>query len=141
MTFKDALRKVQLLRKIKPENGASDGEVENAAHLAGVLMERFSIPVEDARHVPPPPTRLTWIYWELLLSEFGVDLSRFGRRGTASLGGGKFVFVRLDTGRWWIRQSSAVGLETIALDAGLESLRAYLAENGPRSYSLAATVR
>jgi hypothetical protein len=33
MKFEDALRKIRLLRQVKPENGSSESESENAAAL------------------------------------------------------------------------------------------------------------
>ena len=101
-------------------------------------MDRFAIGAEDARPAAPAPCRLTWVYWERLLGEFGIELNHFGRRGNAPLGGGLLVFIRLDTGHWWVKKQSSDGWKPIASDCGVESFRAYLREDGPRSYSMAA---
>ena len=47
MRTEDALRKIRLLRQVRTENGALATEVENAARLAKVLMERYAIKAED----------------------------------------------------------------------------------------------
>ena len=49
MKFEDALRKIRLLRQIKPENGSSDSESENAAALVRTLMQRFEVKTEETR--------------------------------------------------------------------------------------------
>ena len=138
MNVHEALRKIRLLSRIIPQNGASESEAETAATLARALMDRFAIGAEDARPAAPAPARLTWVYWERLLGEFGVELNRFGRRGHALLGGGLLVFIRLDTGQWWVKKRASDGWKPIANDCGVESFRVYLRENGPRSYSMAA---
>ena len=137
MKIDDAIRKLRLLRKITPENGAFEPEAENAARLARLLMERFSIATEDVRSSPTEVRRLSWVYWEQLLGEFGVRLDRFGNRGSASLGRGVLVLIKLATGQWSVRQASRDDSKVLARDWGLESLRTYLVSNGPRSYSLA----
>src|ERR1700730_17397653 len=76
--IEDALRKIRLLRRLVPENGASEAEAETASRLVHALMERYSIGREDLRPVASPPNRLTWVYWEQLLAEFGMRLHRFG---------------------------------------------------------------
>jgi hypothetical protein len=43
MKFEDALRKIRLLRQVKPENGSSDAEAENPASLVRTLMDRFAV--------------------------------------------------------------------------------------------------
>lgn len=137
MKIEDALRKIRLLRRIVPENGASSFEAENATRLVQSLMERYSIGKEDLQPVTTPRNRMTWVYWERLLADFGIVLDRFGGRASASLGNGALIVIRLAAGHWHVQQSSPEGWKIAVRDSGLESLRAYLAKHGPRSYSLA----
>ena len=96
MRTEDALRKIGLLRNVKTENGALEAEVENAARLAKALMERYAIRAEDIPAVSPRRAfRMTWIYWQELLGEFGFRLRRFGRRGNAAIGNDKIVYIKL----------------------------------------------
>jgi hypothetical protein len=137
MRFEDALRKIRLLRRFVPDNGASEAEAETASRLVHALMERYSIGKEDLRSVASPSSRMTWVYWEQLLAEFGISLNRFGGRASASLGNGALIVIRLTANQWHLQQSSANGWEIIVRDFGVESLRAYLAKYGRRLYSLA----
>ncbi len=137
MKVEDALRKIRLLRKLVPENGASAAEAETATRLVQALMERYSIGTEDLRPVESQPNRMTWIYWEQLLAEFGISLNRFGGRASASLGNGALIIIRLAANQWHVQQPSSNGWKITARDFGVECLRAYLAEYGPRAYSLA----
>ena len=41
MRVEDALRKIRLLRKVIPENGAFDAEAETATRLAQTLLENI----------------------------------------------------------------------------------------------------
>jgi len=79
---------------------------------------------------------MTWVYWEQLLAEFGINLNRFGGRASASLGNDARIQIRLAAGQWQIQQTSPTGWKIVVRDFGLESLRAYLAKYGPRTYSL-----
>jgi hypothetical protein len=79
---------------------------------------------------------MTWVYWEQLLAEFGISLNRFGGRASASLGTDALILIRLAAGQWHIRQKSPAGWKIMVRDFGVESLRAYLAKYGPRTYSL-----
>jgi hypothetical protein len=137
MRFEDALRKIRLLRRFVPDNGASEAEAETASRLVHALMERYSIGKEDLRPVASPSSRMTWVYWEQLLAEFGISLNRFGGRASASLGNGALIVIRLTANQWHLQQSSPKGWEIIVRDFGVESLRAYLAKYGRRVYSLA----
>jgi Protein of unknown function (DUF2786) len=137
MRFEDALRKVRHLRRLVPENGASEAEAETAERLVRSLMERYSIGREDLRPVASPPSRMIWVYWEQLLAEFGFSLNRFGGRGSASLGNDALILIRLTANQWHLQQSSPNGWEVIVRDFGVESLRAYLVKYGRRVYSLA----
>lgn len=136
MRVEDAVRKIRLLRRINPESGASKFEAETATRLVQTLMERFSIGKEDVQPVATPRSRMTWVYWEQLLAEFGIALDRFGGRASASLGNDARVVIQLSTGRWHVQQVSPEGWTIVARDFGLESLREYLAKHVPRSYSL-----
>jgi hypothetical protein len=137
MRFEDALRKIRLLRRFVPDNGASEAEAETASRLVHALMERYSIGKEDLRPVASPSSRMTWVYWEQLLAEFGISLNRFGGRASASLGNGALIVIRLTANQLHLQQSSPKGWEIIVRDFGVESLRAYLAKYGRRVYSLA----
>jgi hypothetical protein len=137
MRLEDALRKIRLLRRIIPSNGASEAEAETATRLARTLMERYSIGIADLSPIATPPSRMTWVYWEQLLAEFGISLNRFGGRASASLGNDALILIRLAAGQWQIRQTSRTGWKIIVRDFGVESLREYLVKYGPRSYSLA----
>ena len=99
-------------------------------------MERYSIEKEDVRPAANQRNRMTWIYWEHLLAEFGLALDRFGGRGSASLGNGAIVVIRLAAGHWHVQQASSGGSKIAARDSGLASLREYLLKHAPRSYSL-----
>jgi hypothetical protein len=137
MRAEDALRKIRLLMRIDPERGASKFEAETATRLAQALMERYSIEKEDIRPLTAPPSRMTWVYWEELLAEFGLALDRFGGRASASLGNDRLIIIRLAEGHWHVQQASPEGWKIAVRDSGLESLRAYLGRCGPRSYSFA----
>lgn len=136
MRTEDALRKIGLLRKVKTENGALAAEAENAARLAKALMERYAIKTEDVRDATPRPAfRMTWIYWEDLLSQFGIKLRHFGHRGNATIGNDRVVYINLRTSQWWIEHESSGGWQTSVRDWGVETLRKYLDEHA-RGYSL-----
>ncbi len=137
MRIEDALRKVRLLRRVKPENGASAPEAENAARLAEALVRRYALESDNLPREAAPASRLSWVYWQHLMDEFGIKLRHFGKRGNASLGDGRLLFIRLDSGQWQVQRTSPGGWETIERDRGVESLRDYLRKSGPRSYSLA----
>lgn len=136
MTAEDAMRKIGLLRKINTDNGAVAAEAETARRLQKALMGRYAI---KAREIPAasPTTvsRLTWIYWQELLNEFGLRLDQFGHRGSAAVGNNSKVYIRLDENRWWIEESCPGGRQTTARNWGVESLRKYLKEHAPRSYT------
>ena len=58
MRVEDALRKIRLLRRVIPENGASEFEAETATRLVQALMERYSIGLEDVHAVASPRNRM-----------------------------------------------------------------------------------
>jgi hypothetical protein len=135
MNSTDILRKIELLRNVKPENGAFDSEVDNAARLEKVLMDRYAVKAEEVPNKPAPAYRMTWVYWEHLVEEFGFELRRFGRRGNVTIGGNRIVYIKLESGQWWVEEKSAGGWNTLAKDWGVESLREYLSKHAPRSYA------
>jgi hypothetical protein len=105
MRAEDALRKIGLLRKVKLENGALEAEAENAARLAKALMERYAITSEDVLDAAPRPAfRMTWVYWQELLHEFGLQLRHFGHRGNAAIGADRIVYINLRTSQWSVEQ-------------------------------------
>ena len=135
MRAEDALRKILLLRRVKAENGAMAAEADNAARLAKALMERYAIKAEDIPSASLGPAfRLTWIYWQELLNEFGIQLRHFGHRGNAAIGNDKVVYIKLGAAQWWIERRSSGGRQTTVRDWGVESLRKYLNEHA-RGYS------
>jgi hypothetical protein len=135
MTAEDALRKISLLRRVNTDNGAVAAEAETARRLQKALMERYAIKAWDIPGASPPPvSRLTWIYWQELLEEFGLCLNHFGHRGSVAVGNSK-LYIRLETNQWWIEEKFPGGWQTTARARGLEPLRKYLKEHAPRSYS------
>jgi hypothetical protein len=138
MKIEDALRKIRLLRRVTPDNGASDAETENAAAIMRSLMDRFAVSTEDAR----PPTismfRLSWVYWDNLLNEYGLELRRFGKRGSATIGRDLQALMRLDSGEWRVERRKPDGAELVAEGKGVETFQTYLSKNAPRMYSLSA---
>jgi hypothetical protein len=135
MTVEDARRKIALLRRISTDNGAVAAEVENAHRLEKALMERYAISAQDLRDAQPRTVfHLNWSYWQELLEEYGLKLERFGNRGIAMLGHSK-VCIRLDKHEWWVEQRSPGGWQTKLRDRGLNSLRKFLFNNAPRSYT------
>jgi hypothetical protein len=135
MRAEDALRKIALLRRISTDNGAVAAEVETAHRLQKALMERYAIKAWDIPGASRPPvSRLTWIYWQELLDEFGLPLDQFGNRGSAAVGNNK-LYIRLSTNQWWIEEKFPAGWRTTVRNRGLEPLRTYLKEHAPRSYS------
>jgi Protein of unknown function (DUF2786) len=73
MKIEDALRKVRLLLKVSRETGATEGEVSNAARLATALMERYALPGSEIKSRPAPAFHMTWVYWQHLMEEYGVN--------------------------------------------------------------------
>ncbi len=136
MTVEDAQRKIVQLRKVSTDKGALPAEKETAYRLQKVLMERYAIKVQEMPD-PAPTTafRLHWGYWQELLDEFGLGLNRLGNRGSAAVGYNSKVYIRLDQNQWWIEERSPAGWKATVRDRGLESLRTYLKEHAPKSYS------
>jgi hypothetical protein len=94
----EALRKIGLLRRMKTENGALAPEADNAARLVKALMERYAIKAEDIPAASQRSAfRMTWIYWQDLLRQFGLQLRHFGHRGNAAIGDDTIVYINLRT--------------------------------------------
>jgi hypothetical protein len=135
MTVEDARRKIALLRRISTDNGAVAAEVENAHRLEQALMERYAISAQDLHDAQPRTVfRLNWGYWQELLEEFGLSLTRFGNRGSAMVGTSKLC-IRLDKNQWWVEERSPGGWQTKVRDHGIDALRKYLHDHAPRSYT------
>ena len=135
MTVEDALRKIELLRRISTDKGAVPAEVETAHRLQKALMKRYAIKAHDIPDASPTTvSRLTWIYWQELLEEFGLCLNHFGNRGSAAVGKNK-LYITLDANQWWIAERFKSSWKTTARDRGFESLRKYLKEHAPRRHS------
>ena len=136
MTAEDALRKVALLRRISTDNGAMAAEAETARRLQAALMTRYAIQRKDVQAASPTPvSRLTWTYWDQLLEDFGLRLDQFGNRGSAAIGNKSRVYIRLDENRWWVEANSPGSRQITARNLGVESLRKYLKEHAPRTYT------
>jgi len=137
MKLEEAQRKIQLLSRITPRNGASAAEAETVPNLARARIERFAVQQELARTAPAPTSRLTWVYWESLLGDYGYWAESFrgtGERSARRRAGG----VHQTRHRPLVsRRQGSDGLTLVAGDFGVESFRTFLRENGPRSYSLA----
>jgi hypothetical protein len=145
MTVEDALRKIALLRRVSADKGALAAERDTAHRLQKVLMERYAIKAQDvpegAAAAATTPFRLNWNYWQELLDEFNLRLSRFGGRGSAEIGKNTVAYIRLATNEWWIEERSARGWQTTIRDNGLESLRTWLKEHAPKTYSFSTADR
>ena len=136
MTLEDAIRKITLLRRISTDKGALQAERETAHRLQKLLMERYAISAKNIPETPPSTVaRLNWGYWQELFDEFGLQLKHFGGRGSAEVGNDKIAYIRLEANRWWIDEKSGSGWQTKIRDLGIESLRTYLKEHAPKSYS------
>jgi len=120
MRVEDALRKIRLLRRLVPENGASEFEAETASRLVQALMDRYSIGKADVHGVPSPRNRMTWVYWEQMLTEYGIGLDRFGGRASATLGSDARVVIQLASGHWHLQQASPEGWRIVVRDFGLD---------------------
>ena len=136
MTVEDALRKIEVLRRISSDKGALAAERESAYRLQKVLMARYAIQegnVPEAAE-PTPTFRLNWTYWEELFAEFDLPLNHFGSRGSAKVGN-SVAYIKLATRQWWIEDRSPSGWQITARGHGVDTLRKYLKEHAPRSYS------
>ena len=136
MTVEDARRKITLLRRVSIDKGAEPAERETASRLQKALMERFAITDQEIPDAPPTTIfRLNWGYWQELVDEFGLRLNRFGNRGSVEVGSNSVVYITLSTTQWRVEERCTGGRQTRVRDRGIDSLRAYLKEHAPRSYS------
>jgi len=141
MKLEDALRKIRLLRRVTPDNGASDAETENATAIVRSLMDRFAVTSEEARPASDRMFRMSWVYWDNLLDEYGLELRRFGKRGSAMVGRDLQALMRLDTGEWRVERRKPDGAELVADGKGVETFQIYLSKNAPRMFSLGVNRR
>ncbi len=142
MTVEDALRKIALLRRVSEDKGALTAEREAAHRLQKVLMERYAIkPQEVPEGAARTPFRLNWDYWRELLGEFDLRLTHFGGRGSAEVGKNMIVYIRLALNQWWIEERTPTGWKPTIRDKGMDSLRAYLKEHAPKTYSFSTADR
>ncbi len=131
----DAKRKFALLGRINTESGAAAAEAETAGRLQKALMARHAIKAREILHASSTTVfRLTGIYWQRLLEEFGLRLNHFANRGSVAVGKDK-LYIKLDTNQWRIEESFPGGWKTTAQGPDVESLRRYLNEHAPRNYS------
>ncbi len=137
MNLTDAIRKIRQLRMVSRDRGATPAEIENAESRVRALMERFAISTE-APPEPRPLFRMSWVYWEHLLGEYGLELRRFGKRGNAQIGRDRLIVIRLDSGHWRIQRSAATTGAPLAAGVGIETLREYLKREGPRYYAFSS---
>lgn len=136
MTVEDALRKITLLRRLSSDKGAVPAEREAAYRLQKVLMERYAIKSQEVPEAGPTNVfRLNWSYWRELFDEFGLRLNHFGSRGSAEVGRNSMAYITLGTSQWRVEERSPGGWQIKASDRGIESLRLYLKEHAPKSYS------
>ncbi len=137
MKIEDALRKIRLLRRVTPDNGCSEAEAENAAAIMRSLMDRFVVRSEEPRPSNPSIFRMSWVYWDHLLNEYGLELRRFGKRGSTSISRDTQAVMRLDTGEWRVQRGKPGGAtELLAEGKGLETFQTYLSKNAPRMFSM-----
>jgi hypothetical protein len=135
MTTEDARRKIALLSRVNTVNGAAAAEAEAAYRLQKKLMQRYAIDAEDTPVAPRTTVfRLNWNYWQDLLAEFDLRLNHFGTRGSATIGNSKLC-ITLSTSQWSIEERTSGGLRTTVREQGIESLRKYLKEHAPRTYT------
>jgi hypothetical protein len=64
---------------------------------------------EDVRPVANARDPMIRIYWKQLRAEFGINLNRFGGRGSASLESDARILIRLAAGQWQIERTSPTG--------------------------------
>jgi hypothetical protein len=136
MTVDDALRRIRLLKMVKTENGFSENESETALRMTETLLREHAVEPEAVLPSPPPMHRPSWVYWQNLLSEYGLNLRRFGKRGSATIASNQHVIlIRVDTGEWQVQKMGPGGWQVVLRDVGLDSMRAYLSKNAPRAFT------
>ncbi len=76
-----------------------------------------------------------------MLNEYGLELRRFGKRGSALIGRDLQALMRLDTGEWRVERRKPDGMDLVADGKGVETFQTYLSKNAPRMYSLGVNRR
>jgi hypothetical protein len=66
--------------------------------------------------------RPSWVYWDHLFDQFGLELRHLGRHGNAPLGNGELAVPNLDTGQCHVQKPSPSGWVIVAKGQGLQSL-------------------
>ncbi len=137
MNVDEARRKIELLRRITMERGASTAEAAAATRLAQELSERYGLKPgqEDIRPNIPTRQSLTWVYWQQLVRDFGFDLKTFGGRASVELPNQMRLIIRLDGGRWQVEGRSRQGWQQLAKGTGVEAAKYYLSKQAPRRYT------
>ena len=133
----EALRKVSLLRRIIPDNGASVAEAAVAARMADDLMRRYVGDIVEPRVAPVAikAPEVSTEPWARLLDEFGFQLKTFNGRCSAAMSRTCRLLVRAEDRRWEIQQSSPTGWKITTRGVGLSTLREYLTRNTARRYT------
>ena len=72
-------------------------------------MKRNSIGIAGLSPAATPPSRMTWVYWEQLLADFGMRLDRFGQRASVRLGNGALIIIRLAVNQCPAQQPTSDG--------------------------------
>jgi hypothetical protein len=136
MKVDDAIRKIRLLSELSLDRGASEAEAQSATSLAEQLRKRYGIGGEYVRAASERPVfhHTNWFGWVQLFDSFGLELRRFGKRGSAIVNK-TTILVRADTGEWQAQKPSGDGWNVVVKDSGLDSLRSYLSKNTRRTYN------
>jgi hypothetical protein len=136
MKIEDALRKIRLLRRIIPENGALVSRPKPRLAWSKPSWSDILFGKEDVHLVATPRSRMTWVYWEQMLADFGIALDRFGARASASPRQ-RFAYHYPPRSGALARAAIVVRrLETYSPRFWLECLRVYLAKYASQPYSL-----
>ena len=136
MNREAALRKINLLRRVVPERGATPSEFESATHLAKKLADDLALPEDEIiRTTHEPNNRRSWVYWEQAAREFGLRMNHFGSGANLRVGDA-LIAIDFDRSQWTVKKPSSMGYREITRKTGLDSFREYLLHHAPRRYSL-----
>jgi hypothetical protein len=133
-----ALRKVSLLRRVISDRGATPAESESAARLAMKLTNGLALSEDEIirkTNQANPGGSPSWVYWEQVVSEFGLKMSHFGSRANLHLGA-VLIVIDFDRSRWTVKKQSPTGYREVINRTGLDSFREFLRQYAPRRYSL-----
>jgi hypothetical protein len=119
MKIEDALRKIRLLRRIIPENGALVSRPKPRLAWSKPSWSDILFGKEDVHLVATPRSRMTWVYWEQMLADFGIALVALVRALAPRLGNDSLIIIRLAAGHWHVQQSSSAGWKITVRDSGL----------------------